>query len=76
MMENNKLTRLTQQARRESYDLKHDYIGTEHLLLALLKTGSLATKALDMSGANYDLMKSVVIKNIGKNSSWKGKSDC
>ena len=68
-MENNKLTRLTQQARRESYDLKHDYIGTEHLLLALLKTGSLATKALDMSGANYDLMKSVVIKNIGEGES-------
>ncbi|MDU2585407.1 MAG: Clp protease N-terminal domain-containing protein, partial [Anaerococcus prevotii] len=41
-MENNRLNRLTSQARRESYSLNHDYIGSEHLLLALMKTGSLA----------------------------------
>lgn len=65
-MENNRLKKLTQQARRESYSLNHDYIGTEHILLALMKTGSLANKALIMSGANYELMRSVVINNIGK----------
>lgn len=67
-MENNKLNRLTGQARRESYSLSHDYIGVEHLLLALMKTGSLATKALEESGANYDLLRSIVINNIGKGS--------
>ena len=65
-MENNRLNRLTQQARRESYSLNHDYIGTEHLLLALMKTGSVATKALEAAGANYELLRSIVINNIGR----------
>ncbi|MBP2015273.1 ATP-dependent Clp protease ATP-binding subunit [Anaerococcus degeneri] len=65
-MENNRLNRLTQQARRESYSLNHDYIGTEHLLLALMKTGSGATKALEAAGANYELLRSIVINNIGR----------
>ena len=67
-MENNRLNRLTGQARRESYSLNHDYIGCEHLLLALMKTGSLATKALEEAGANYELLRSIVINNIGKGS--------
>ena len=67
-MENNKLNRLTGLARRESYSLSHDYIGVEHLLLALMKTGSLATKALEEAGANYELLRSIVINNIGKGS--------
>ena len=67
-MENNRLNRLTQQARRESYSLNHDYIGTEHLLLALMKTGSIANKALEAAGANYELLRSIVINNIGKGS--------
>lgn len=67
-MENNKLNRLTGQARRESYSLSHDYIGVEHLLLALMKTGSIATKALEEAGANYELLRSIVINNIGKGS--------
>jgi len=65
-MEANRLNKLTQQARRESYSLNHDYIGSEHLLLALMKTDSVATKALETAGANYDLLRQVVINNIGK----------
>ena len=65
-MENNRLNRLPSQARRESYSLNHDYIGSEHLLLALMKTGSIANKALEKSGANYDLFRSIVINNIGR----------
>ena len=65
-MEANRLNKLTQQARRESYSLNHDYIGSEHLLLALMKTGSIASKALEQAGANYDLLRQVVINNIGK----------
>jgi len=65
-MEVNRLNKLTQQARRESYSLNHDYIGSEHLLLALMKTDSVATKALETAGANYDLLRQVVINNIGK----------
>ncbi|WP_296113856.1 ATP-dependent Clp protease ATP-binding subunit [uncultured Anaerococcus sp.] len=65
-MENNRLNRLTRKARQESYSLNHDYIGTEHLLLALMKTGSNATKALEAAGANYELLRSIIINNIGK----------
>lgn len=68
-MENNGLNKLTSQARRESYSLNHDYIGSEHLLLALMKTGSLASEALIASGANYDLFRLIVINNIGRGSS-------
>lgn len=68
-MENNRLNRLTSQARRESYSLNHDYIGSEHLLLALMKTDSIANKALEKSGANYDLFRSIIINNIGRGSS-------
>ncbi len=68
-MENNRLNKLTSQARRESYSLNHDYIGTEHLLLALMKTGSIASKALISQGANYDLFRSIIINNIGKGNS-------
>lgn len=68
-MENDRLGRLASQARRESYSLNHDYIGSEHLLLALMKTGSIASKALEQSGANYDLFRSIVINNIGRGNS-------
>ncbi|MDO4594253.1 MAG: ATP-dependent Clp protease ATP-binding subunit [Tissierellia bacterium] len=65
-MENNRLTNILQQAKREAYSLNHDYVGLEHILLSLMKTGSIATKALEYSGANYELFRSVIIKNIGK----------
>ena len=68
-MENTGLNKLTSQARRESYSLNHDYIGSEHLLLALMKTGSIASEALKISGANYDLFRSIVINNIGRGNS-------
>lgn len=70
-MEANRLTIVLQQARRESYSLNHDYVGNEHILLALMKTGSIATKALEQSGANYDLFGSIVINNLGKGTSVK-----
>lgn len=65
-MENNGLNKLTQVARREAYSLNHDYIGPEHLLLAMMKTDSLANKALVNSGANYELFRTIVINNKGK----------
>ena len=68
-MENTGLNKLTSQARRESYSLNHDYIGSEHLLLALMKTGSIASEALKISGANYDLFRSIIINNIGRGNS-------
>lgn len=64
-MEANRLNKLTQEARRESYSLNHDYIGSEHLLLALMKTNSLASRALEKSGANYELFRQVIINNVG-----------
>lgn len=52
-------------AANEAFELKHDYVGTEHLLLALMKTGGIETTALVAGGANYEKLKEVVVNNIG-----------
>lgn len=38
----------------EAKALKAKYIGSEHALLALLKTGGLESKALATAGADYE----------------------
>ncbi|MCI5839370.1 MAG: ATP-dependent Clp protease ATP-binding subunit [Peptoniphilaceae bacterium] len=69
MESNNRLEDFIDLARKESYELHSDHIGVSHALLALMKTGSVATKALQNSGANYELFKSILIKNVGYGSS-------
>lgn len=50
---------------QEAFDFRHDYIGTEHVLLAFMKMGSKDTEILEKAGANYDNLKKVVLKSIG-----------
>lgn len=45
----------------EAIDLNHDTISPEHVLLALMKTGGIESKALSGAGANYDLLKEYLI---------------
>lgn len=52
-------------ASEEAYQLKHDYIGTEHLLLAHIVSGGIDSKALSQAGINYNAVKAFVISNIG-----------
>ncbi|MDL2310930.1 ATP-dependent Clp protease ATP-binding subunit [Peptostreptococcaceae bacterium OttesenSCG-928-C18] len=55
----------------ESFAMKHDYIGTEHILLGFMKLNSKDTEMLMEAGANYDNLKQVVINSIGYGSGIK-----
>jgi len=44
-------------AQEEARDLEHDFIGTEHILLGLIREGDgVAAKALDILGITYDVV--------------------
>lgn len=47
----------------EAKALKAKYIGSEHALLALLKTGGLESKALATAGADYELINEYIRSN-------------
>jgi hypothetical protein len=52
-------------AQEDVRDLKHDFIGTEHLLLGLIREGDgVAAKTLDAVGVTYD----AVLKKLGERS--------
>ena len=61
-------------AKREMSELKHPYVGSEHLLLAILKDNKLeVTKLLNKYGIFYDEFKDKIITVIGigkKNNNW------
>ena len=45
-------------AKKEMYELKHPYVGSEHLLLAILKNKDLdICKYLTTYGVTYDIVK-------------------
>jgi len=53
-------------APREAQALGHNYVGTEHLLLALLREGEgIAAKALEGMGVDLDRARSLVIQLLG-----------
>ena len=52
---------------REALRLRHNYIGTEHILLALLREGEgLAAQVLAESGVRADDLRSSVLAALGK----------
>ena len=60
-------------AKEEMYELKHPYVGSEHLLLAILKTDNPISKKLKTFNLTYDVLKKEIIKIIGigsKKSEW------
>ena len=60
-------------ARKEMYELKHPYIGSEHLLLAILKDKNDISKKLLEYKLDYEKLKSEIIKVVGigsKESEW------
>ncbi len=53
-------------APREAQSLGHNYVGTEHLLLALLREGEgIAAKALEGLGVDLDRARSLVVQLLG-----------
>ncbi len=65
--------RFDQQARRvvvlaqkEARTLNHNYIGTEHILLGLIREGGVAAKALESLGISLDAVRQQVEEIIGR----------
>ena len=62
------------EAKNEMYQLKHPYVGSEHLFLAILKNSDLdITKILNNFDITYDSFKEALIQAVGvsnKSNSW------
>jgi len=52
-------------AKKEMYELKHPYIGSEHLLLAMLKGNNNVSKKLEEYNLDYNTFKQELINTIG-----------
>ena len=52
-------------ARREAERLNHDYLGTEHLLLGLVREEGMAARVLTELGLDYGKIKSRVDEHMG-----------
>ncbi len=60
-------------AKEEMYELKHPYVGSEHLLLSILKDKNNVSTKLNEYNLNYQILKEELIKIIGvgrKASNW------
>ena len=53
-------------AKKEMYELKHPYVGSEHLLLAILKEKNNISKKLKEYNLTYEKLKQEIINIIGK----------
>lgn len=53
-------------AQEEARKLRHDYIGTEHLLLGLLRENGRAATTLGAQGVELEAARAWVVENIGK----------
>ena len=52
-------------AKIEMSELKHPYVGSEHLLLAILKEENSVSKKLKNYGLDYETFKKELIKIVG-----------
>ena len=52
-------------AKKEMYELKHPYVGSEHLLLAILHSNLSITKVLNRYSIDYDNFKNKLISIVG-----------
>ncbi len=66
MANGNDINILLREAASQAWELKHEYIGTEHLLLALLEQDTLAKEALEVGGASYDEIKDTIVQMVGE----------
>lgn len=60
-------------AKEEMMELRHPYIGSEHLLLAILKSKNNVSKKLKQYNLDYDKFKNKIIETLGignKQSEW------
>ena len=52
-------------AKKEMHELKHPYVGSEHLLLSILKSDNIISKKLKEYNLDYKVFKDEIIKIIG-----------
>ena len=52
-------------AKKEMYELKHPYVGSEHLLLSILKDDNNVSKKLKQYNLDYQILKDEIINVIG-----------
>lgn len=57
-------------AKKEMQEMRHEYVGTEHLMLGILKTNNVVSNLLNKYDVSYDNFKKNLIKliGVGKNS--------
>jgi len=53
-------------AESEMLDLKHPYVGSEHLLLSILKSNDLTARRLEECGLTYKKFKTELLKVVGR----------
>ncbi|HMV43973.1 MAG TPA: ATP-dependent Clp protease ATP-binding subunit [Leptospiraceae bacterium] len=58
--------RIVESSKEEAKRMKHNYVGTEHILLALLRDNSnIAAAVLSTFGVNYNVIKSEILRLLG-----------
>ncbi len=60
------VNQLLRDASMEAWSMKHDYIGTEHLLLAMFNQDNIAPFALIQCGASFEALSKTVREMIGE----------
>ena len=65
---NFEITKLFKKCEGEMQELRHPYVGSEHLLLAILSNNDKLTKSLNSFGINYNNFKKELINTVGKGS--------
>ena len=61
------------EAKRQKHELKHPFVGSEHLLLAILKNKNEVSDKLKEYHVTYDIFKDEILKTIGmgsENNNW------
>ena len=59
-----RVRRVLQNAREESIALRHEYVGTEHILLGLLGAGGVADAALQNLGTNVENVRNTILETV------------
>ena len=62
------ITRLFKEAEEERFLLKHPYVGSEHLLLAILKSDDKVVNVLKKYNLTYEILKKELIRVVGSSS--------
>jgi len=60
------ISKIFKGAENEMFELKHPYVGSEHLLLSILKSEEEFCRYLETYGLNYKSFKSELLRVVGK----------